>query len=307
MVGNENDARGQVGADDDGNIINLSSYPRPYVGNAASPFRYPGGKGFLTPFLAEEIRSRFGDTKPHYAEPYCGGAGAAVNLLVSGMVDQIFLNDADHRIFSSWKAMLSETDRFLSRLSDTSVDLSTWDISLRKLHEPPVSEYDFDTGFAAFFVNRTSRSGVLLGSGPIGGYDQTGQWKIDARFNKDGLSKRIQTLAKMRENIHLSCDDGLAFCKRLDATNVIDDTFLFVDPPYVGAGGRLYYNGMNEAKHQKLAGWLQRGIAPHWLLTYDDHPIVRENLKDFEVYRVKVQYSLGRRRQEKELLYKSVY
>ncbi len=88
-------------AENDQNIIDLSPYPRPSVGNAASPFRYPGGKGFLTPFLASEIKSRFGETRPHYAEPYCGGAWAALNLLVGGVVDQLFLNDFDQRIYSA--------------------------------------------------------------------------------------------------------------------------------------------------------------------------------------------------------------
>lgn len=294
-------------AESEPNIIDLSLYTRLPVGNAASPFRYPGGKGFLTSYLAAEIKDRFGATLAGYAEPYCGGAGAALNLLAQGHVNQLFLNDADYRVYSAWRAMLSETDRFLCRLSEIEVNLQNWETSLQKLHEKPMSKYDFEVGFAAFFINRTSRSGILLGSGPIGGYNQDGRWKIGARFNKESLAKRIEALGKMRDKIHLSCEDGLAFCKDLAADGSITDIFLFVDPPYVGAGGRLYYNGMNSAKHQELAYWLRSGVAPHWLLTYDDHPLVRANFQDYQAHRIQVQYSLGRTRLEKELLYRSQF
>lgn len=288
-------------------MIDLSAYPRPYGGNAASPFRYPGGKGFLTPFLADEISRRFGDIKPSYAEPYCGGAGAATNLLLSGSVERLLLNDADHRVYSAWKAMLSETERFLERVATAKVNLETWHDCIEKLHSKPDAVYDFNTGFAAFFINRTSRSGVLLGSGPIGGYSQEGNWKIDARFNREALSNRIQRLGDRRENIVLSCQDGLSFCKELEMKQVLAKTFLFVDPPYIEAGGRLYYDGMTEAKHDALANWLRSDSAPHWLLTYDDHPLVRENYEGLPEHKIQVQYSLARRRAEKELLYKSSY
>ena len=184
------------------NIVDLTAYPKRHVGNAASPFRYPGGKGFLTPYLEDQIRQRFGLQNVAYAEPFCGGAGSALNLLVDASVAHLHLNDADYRIYSAWKAMLSETDRFLEKLNSVSPDLETWEDSLHKLHEKPEALYSFDVGFATFFINRTSRSGVVLGSGPIGGYNQDGKWKIDARFNKIGLSERINRIGNLARIIH---------------------------------------------------------------------------------------------------------
>jgi DNA adenine methylase len=285
------------------NIIDLSVFKKRYVGNAASPFRYPGGKGFLTPFLQEQLGKRFGQKKASYAEPYCGGAGSALNLLVDGDVDHLYLNDADFRIYSAWRAILLETDRFIERLTNTTPSISEWETNLQKLYERQASEYDFDIGFAAFFVNRTSRSGVILGSGPIGGYAQCGKWKIDARFNKTSLAKKISQIGSLRDRITMTCLDGLAFCKKLEGNRALAQTLLFVDPPYVHAGGRLYFDGMSLSKHDALAEWLLSGVAPHWILTYDDHPVVRENFASLKEHRIQVQYSLGRRRLEKELLY----
>lgn len=287
------------------NIVDLTSYPKRYVGNAVSPFRYPGGKGFLTPYLSEQILSRFGHSSPSFAEPFCGGAGSALNLLSDGCVEKLYLNDADYRIYSAWRAMIYETDRFIDQLHSITLDIESWISFLNKLHERPQSEYSFDVGFATFFINRTSRSGVILGSGPIGGYNQDGKWKIDARFNKESLIKKVKALGEMREGIFLSCLDGLDFCQDLEGKGVLSKTFLFIDPPYVQAGGRLYHNGMDLAKHDALAGWLLSGRAPHWLLTYDDHETVRENYASIQQYRIQVRYSLGKRRLEKELLYMS--
>lgn len=289
------------------NVIDLGIYRRPYAGNAASPFRYPGGKGFLSPFLAAEIGKRFPGKAPEYAEPYCGGAGAALNLLVSGDVNHLHLNDADCRIYSAWRAIVTETDRFLDRISKVDVNLETWDASLRILYDVKNREYDFEVGFATFFVNRTSRSGVIIGSGPIGGYSQEGQWKIDVRFNKASLAKKISAIGALRERITLYCQDGLEFCCGLATKGILDSVFLFVDPPYVGAGGRLYYNGMTEKKHQELAGWLRSGEAKHWLLTYDDHPLVRSNFDEVGESIIQVNYSLAKKRSERELLYMSSF
>jgi DNA adenine methylase len=285
--------------------IDLSSYPKVHGGQAASPFRYPGGKGFLTPFLRAELVKRYPQSKARFAEPYCGGAGAALNLLVEGSVSNLHLNDADIRVYSAWNAIINETERFIDRIYSTSATIENWEICLRKLYDTNATSYEFDLGFSAFFINRTSRSGVLLGSGPIGGYDQKGKWKIDARYYRETLVERVRKLGELRHKIELTNLDGLEFCKQMRARQLLPSTFLFIDPPYVKAGGRLYYDGMTTAKHEALAEWLVAQDETHWLLTYDDHPLVRENYKEMNEYKLDVRYSLAKRRTESELLYMS--
>ena len=48
----------------------------------------------------------------------------------------------------------------------------------------------YELGFAAFYLNRTNRSGIL-NAGVIGGKKQDGKWEMDARFNRDNLASRI--------------------------------------------------------------------------------------------------------------------
>lgn len=285
--------------------IDMSLHPKRHGGQAASPFRYPGGKGFLTPFLADELARRFQTVAPNFAEPYCGGAGAATNLLLEGKVKFLYLNDADIRIYSAWHAITNETDRFINAIYENDATMQNWEKFVRILHDTDTEDYDFDVGFAAFFINRTSRSGVLLGSGPIGGYNQNGNWKINARYYKDSLAERIRKIGERSASIEVSRMDGLEFCKSLHSRGVLNHTFLFIDPPYVKAGSRLYHDGMTTAKHKSLSAWLLKNNAPHWLLTYDDHPIVRENYSELQDFRLDVRYSLARRRTESELLYMS--
>ncbi len=264
-----------------------------------SPFRYPGGKAFLYKYLLGRAKSL--PTGPrYYAEPFCGGAGAAVILLKLDAVDQIYLNDADPKVYSAWRSILEEPDRFAAAISETPVSLETWHAS-RKIVEG-ASESSFELGFATFFLNRTSRSGIVIGAGPIGGYDQRGNWKIDARFNRDALVERVRWLGLMKDRIKLTQEDALTFLSRSAGRLPVDRTLFFIDPPYVTAGGRLYLNAMNEAKHIALSDMLQDGTLPHWVLTYDNHPLIRTLYGERTINDLAVTYSLQNKRKEREIL-----
>ena len=53
-----------------------------------SPLRYPGGKGKLAPFMKMIIR-KTGHSGGTYIEPFAGGAGIAIDLLLN----DIFRNE----------------------------------------------------------------------------------------------------------------------------------------------------------------------------------------------------------------------
>jgi len=264
-----------------------------------SPFRYPGGKAFLYKYLLGRVKSLPAGSR-YYAEPFCGGAGAAVILLKLDAVDRIHLNDADPKVYSAWKCILEETDRFAAAIFETPVSLETWHAS-RKIVDS-ASKSSFELGFATFFLNRTSRSGIVIGAGPIGGYDQRGNWKIDARFNRDALVERVRWLGLMKDRIKLTQEDALTFLSRSAGRLPIDRTLFFIDPPYVTAGGRLYLNAMNEAKHIALSDMLQDGTLPHWVLTYDNHPLIRTLYGERTIKDLAVTYSLQNKRKEREIL-----
>ena len=84
------------------------------MGHTFSPLRYPGGKSKLCQFVLETIK-RNKIEKPIYCEPFCGGAGIAINLLLSESVDSIIINDYDTAIYSIWYAIVNDTEDFIKK------------------------------------------------------------------------------------------------------------------------------------------------------------------------------------------------
>lgn len=282
-------------------VIDLSLYPKKSSTETISPFRYPGGKGFLNGYFASLLKE-FGTGPNYFVEPFCGGAGSAWHLLADDHVDEIHLNDADVRIYSAWKAILHENERFCDRLSNVAVDLETWNACRDLLTNYSGRSYDFELGFATYFINRTSRAGIILGSGPIGGYKQAGDWKIDARFYRETMLKRIRWIGSQKRRVKLKNQEALTFLKCAAKRLPVSTTLYFVDPPYMQAGGRLYLNAMTEKKHRALGAFLKSDILQHWILTYDDHPLVREIYDGRHFSKLAVDYSLSRIRTESEVL-----
>lgn len=266
---------------------------------SVSPFRYPGGKAFLYKYLLSKLLTLAPEGRS-YAEPFCGGAGAALILLKIGAVSTLHLNDADIKVYSAWRAILDETDRFINEINTVNINLRSWHDAQDVVQQS--SSYSFELGFATFFLNRTSRSGIIMGSGPIGGYNQDGNWKIDARFNREALAGRVHWLGQQRNQISLTNEDALTFLSRAPLRMKLDCTLFFIDPPYVTAGGRLYLNAMNESKHIALSDLIQNSKMKHWILTYDNHPLIRELYSASSISNIDVVYSLQNKRSEKEII-----
>lgn len=266
-----------------------------------SPLRYPGGKAGLAGFLADAIELNQLRGCAYY-EPYAGGAGAALGLLKRGVVSEVHLNDADCRVHAFWQSALRESERFVERVQTVPLTIEEW----RRQHRicaNPSSHRQFDVGFAAFFMNRCNRSGVISGSGPIGGHEQKGRWRIDVRFNRAGLAERILNLRRMEDRIRVSCEDAISFLKRaLPGGRGRARVFVYLDPPYVGNGQRLYLNAYRPEDHARLARYLGDQRALCWIVSYDDSPLVRELYGRHSIAAMPIRYTLQEKRAARELI-----
>lgn len=264
----------------------------------SSPLRYPGGKGKLFPVLQELILFNNLETKKVY-ELYAGGAGASLSLLFSGNCSEIHINDFDPHIFAFWKSVTSETDRFLQRILDINVNIETWKEQL-KIYQHHSDYPSFETGFATFFLNRCNRSGIIHKAGPIGGFNQTGKYKIDVRFNKRNLMSRVEKIGNFSNKIHLTSVDGIELLKHVKSYE--PDSFIFLDPPYYTQGENLYLNAYEHKDHLLLSEELTKARDSKWILTYDNNLNLRKMYANVRIGELDMSYTLQKKRKAKEII-----
>lgn len=230
-----------------------------------TPLRYPGGKGRLGPWLGELMRHNK-ISGGWYVEPYAGGAGAAFYLLMNGYVNHIVINDADPIIYAFWSSVLNNNHEFIQLVNDTPITMDTW-YKQREIISSHGEYSELEVGFATFFLNRTNRSGILSG-GVIGGKDQTGPYKINARYNKEKLSARIKKIGDLKKHVSLYNVDALVL---LDIMKDVlpKESLIYLDPPYYQKGSQLYRNHYKPDDHAKIAKRIKKVNYPY-LVTYDN-------------------------------------
>jgi DNA adenine methylase len=237
-----------------------------------TPLRYPGGKAKLAPYvksLMKENRLLDGE----YVEPYAGGAGIALELLFHEYVSRVHINDISQPVHAFWKSVLNHTEELCRLVVGTPLTVAQWD-KQKKILGHPGDHDEIEVGFAMFFLNRTNRSGILNG-GIIGGRDQTGPWKIDARYNAKELAHRIESIARMKDRIKLTRQDGLKFLKN-GISKWPKETLIYLDPPYYVKGRDLYYDFYEHKDHELVAKFIMQDVErQRWIVSYDNVPAIR--------------------------------
>lgn len=271
---------------------NVRHYRRPVV----SPLRYPGGKVSLYQQFVGIVRAT-GVTSGTYVEPYAGGAGAALALLVTGHVRRIVINDLDPAVYAFWKAAVENSNQFAGLIEHAKLTVDEW--GRQKDIYRNADRGDFlRLGFATFYLNRTNRSGVL-NAGPIGGMNQNGNYKIDARFNKTTLLERLRLISLYTGQISVSNLDG----REIIARHVGDErTLIYADPPYFNKAGSLYMNSFTMEDHVALADCLNKCASGKWVLTYDQVPEVERFYQDRRRELFSLNYSAQRVMKANEIM-----
>ena len=252
--------------------------------------------------LAQTIKLNGLEGCPYY-EPFAGGAGAALRLLREGVVSEVHLNDLDPAIAAFWRAVLDQPERFAEAIMEVPLNIEEWK-KQRDIYQGGIEAAGglFDYGFATFYLNRCNRSGVLSGAGPIGGYEQAGEWKMDARFNRENLAERVRRVAERREQIHITQKDALRFLvEGLPRGNKRSQVFVYLDPPYFSNGNRLYMNFYGKQDHYNMANYIMNQKLIHWAVSYDDVEFTRKLYLSAEINILKLNYSLQKKCEAVEL------
>jgi len=256
-----------------------------YSNKLYSPLRYPGGKARFAPFIAE-LMQRNNLSGGHYLEPFAGGAGVALELLFHGLAGHIHINDVDPAVAAFWRVATEQPEALIKCVTKEPVTIEAW-LHWRSIMLGHTASTELERGFATLFLNRTNRSGILKG-GVIGGLAQAGAYKMDARFKRDVLCKRLERIAEHARHIHVYEEDAHALLTRchefLPARSLV-----YLDPPYYVKGAGLYRNFYEHADHESIAKLLKsQHFCRSWVVSYDN----AEEIKTMYAYARALTYGL---------------
>lgn len=256
-----------------------------------SPLRYPGGKGRFAPFITDLIETNdlAGCT---YLEPFAGGAAVALDLLFSGVAAHIHINDLDEAIHAFWTAATRHVDELLALLDESAITIDEWH-HWRAVLLGVEAATPSERGFATLFLNRTNRSGILK-AGVIGGKAQEGKYRLNARFNKSEIRRRIERIGKHSSSITVHCEDAADLLRR--STTLLPPTsFVYLDPPYFVKGKGLYRNFYKPEDHAEIAEIVQSGkLGVPWLVSYDAAPEIEHLYRHSRKHTYSLSYSAQR-------------
>ncbi|MEN6305595.1 MAG: DNA adenine methylase [Armatimonadia bacterium] len=233
-------------------VVNVASVPQ------RSPFRYPGGKTWLIPYVRLWLGSL--QRAPEIlVEPFGGGGIVALTAAAEGLAHKVIIAEIDEDVASVWQTMLGkDADWLMGEI----IDLELSDKTVEAIFDQRTKSTRA-RALAAIVTNRINRGGIMApGAGRVkNGENGKG---LTSRWYPETLCRRIRDIAAMNERIEFVAGDGLHVLER---TAHHSDAAFFVDPPYTVAGRRLYRH--NEIDHVRLFD-LAAALEGNLLMTYDD-------------------------------------
>jgi DNA adenine methylase len=139
----------------------------------------------------------------------------------------------------------------------------------------------------------------------IGGHSQSGEYKIDCRFNKDEIITRIKNIAQKKHLINLTNKDAIDLINDLAIDSGKDSIFYF-DPPYYLKGPGLYLNAYKHDDHAKVSAAIKKIKKLNWIVSYDNHDQIK-TIYDWvppdKIVEFDIQHSAHTNRKGREVLF----
>lgn len=265
-----------------------------------TPLRYPGGKARFAPLIAELIRGN-SLSGGHYLEPYAGGAGVALTLLMDSVVSEVHINDVDPAVAIFWRTATEQTEALIQMVADEPVTMEAW-YHWRNVMLGEVPATELQRGFATLFMNRTNRSGILKG-GVIGGKAQTGAYKLGERFMRDKLCARLERIGQHSQSIHVYEEDAYQLLLRCHQF-LPENSLIYLDPPYYVKGEGLYRNAYKHQDHLQIAELLREpNFARPWVVSYDNAEEIRAMFHYAQSFTYGLNYTAQRRYAGAEVMF----
>lgn len=240
---------------------NIASVPH------RSPFRYPGGKTWLTGHIRQWLTSQ--PTRPTaLIEPFCGGGAVSLTAVLEDLADTAIMVELDPHVAAVWSTMLSpQAEELATRIETFTCD----EPHVRALlNTPPPDQVTH--AFTVIVRNRVQRGGILTPGAGLMRAGERGRG-IASRWYPATLARRIRTIAAHADRFTFIHGDGMTTL----TTHNTSDVVFFIDPPYTAggknAGARLYEQ--HTLNHEDLFAHVTR-LRGDVLMTYDNTPTVQE-------------------------------
>lgn len=260
-----------------------------FLKNTLSPFRYPGGKTWLIPYVRRWLNSL--ERKPQkLVEPFAGGGSVGLAVADEGLVEYVTLVEIDEAVASVWRVVINgdgDVQLLINRIKNFVLTERTVDL---ELSQQSISLNDL--AFQTILRNRINRGGIIApGAGRLKkGEDGRG---LTSRWYPETLSRRITRIVELRPIVSFIQGDGL---QMIESSASSTDHVFFIDPPYT-AGKRLYT--CPTIDHETLF-CLVAEVQGDFLMTYDTNPEVRRlaSLHCFDTHEISMTNTHNSKRTE---------
>jgi len=239
-------------------VINVSSVPQ------RSPFRYPGGKTWLIPYVRQWLGSTNSQNK-ELIEPFAGGGIVSLTAVAEKRVKQALMVELDEDVAAVWQTLLSNDAQWLG---DKIVAFTVTKSNVESVLAASPSCLR-DRAFAVLLKNRMSHGGILANGAGLLKHGENGKGLL-SRWYPETLRSRIIDIQNYKTKVNFVQGDGFQVLR--DNAHRPDALF-FIDPPYTIAGRRLYrYPDVDHAELFRIASTLQGSF----LITYDNADEIRK-------------------------------
>jgi DNA adenine methylase len=232
--------------------VNVASVPQ------RSPFRYPGGKTWLVPYIRSWLRSEE-QTPSILIEPFAGGGIVGLTAGFESLVEHVVLVENDPNVASVWQAIFGGQAEWLAEAIER-FNLSKQNV-LCVLKGEASSQRE--RAFATIVRNRVQRGGIMAAGAGLVKNGENGKG-IGSRWYPETLARRIREISEVRDKFLFIEGDGVEVIRRYAD---VEDAVFFVDPPYTVAARRLYHHW--QIDHRALFELLSE-VRGSVLLTYDN-------------------------------------
>jgi DNA adenine methylase len=267
---------------------------------------YPGGKSKLKKEILPIIENYF-DKNPmckSYYEPLFGAGAIGIELLKNPKIENYYFADSDASLMAMWFTVIDQPSALIDKLENYTPSVEKFfefrDELVKVVDVPLGQEAILDMAFKKIVLHQTSFSSMGMRGSVHGGIKQDIS-KVGDRYNPSNLKIKINNINNLckQKNVQFQ---HINFFDNLD--KIYDNTFTYLDPPYVNMGKRVYKDYFELESHYKLKAYIVKMRPTSWLLSYDNNDFIKELYKDCEIKELAMIYTItaNNRSQASELL-----